>query len=120
MRKGKYSFIFSLFLALALTSQLPVLAQENSSPFPQSSAEDVGMSSEKLRQAVQAAQDWVNDDKMVGAVMLVIRHDKVVLHEAVGWSDKEKKIPMKVDTIFGMRSMTKPLVGTASDSPLPR
>ena len=113
MRKGKYSIVFSLFLALTLTSRLPVLAQENASPLPRSSAEDVGMSSEKLRQAVTAAQDWVNDDKMVGAVMLVIRHDKVVLHEAVGWSDKEQKIPMKVDAIFGMRSMTKPLVGTA-------
>ena len=113
MRKGKYSFVFSLFLALALTSRLPVQAQEKASPFPQSAAEDAGMSSERLRQAVNAAKDWVHDDKMVGAVMLVIRHDKVVLHEAVGWSDKEKKIPMKVDAIFGMRSMTKPLVGTA-------
>jgi CubicO group peptidase (beta-lactamase class C family) len=113
MRKGKYFFVFSVFFVLALTSRLPVLAQENASTFPQSSAEDVGMSSEKLRQVVKTVQEWVDDGELVGAVMLVIRHDKVVLHEAVGWSDEENDIPMDVGTIFQMRSMTKPLTATA-------
>ena len=62
MRESKYFFVFSVLLAVALTSQLPVLAQENSSTFPQSSAEDVGMSSEKLRQVVETVQEWVDDD----------------------------------------------------------
>ena len=113
MKQGKYRFVFSFFLALALSFQLPVLAQENSSPFSRSSPEDVGMSSERLRHVVNTVQEWVNNDEIVGAVMLVIRHDKVVLHEAVGWNDREKNIPMDVGTIFQMRSMTKPLTGTA-------
>ena len=113
MKQGKYLFVFSFFLALAVSFQLPVLAQENSSPFSRSSPEDVGMSSERLRQVVNTVQGWVNNDEIVGAVMLVIRHDKVVLHEAVGWSDREKNIPMEVGNIVQMRSMTKPLTGTA-------
>lgn len=113
MRESKYFFVFSVLLVVALTSQLPVLAQEHSSTFPQSSAEDVGMSSEKLRQVVETVQEWVDDDELVGAVMLVMRHGKVVLHEAVGWSDKENGIPMDVGTIFQMRSMTKPVTATA-------
>ena len=113
MKQGKYLFGFSFFLALALGFQLPVLAQENSSPFSRSSPEDVGMSSERLRHVVNTVQEWMNNDEIVGAVMLVIRHDKVVLHEAVGWSDREKNIPMEVGTIVQMRSMTKPLTGTA-------
>jgi len=71
------------------------------------------MSSEKLQQAVETVREWVNKDEIVGAVMLVLRHDKIVLHEAVGWSDRENKLPMKLDTIVSLRSMTKPLVGTA-------
>ena len=113
MKQGKYLFVFSFFLALALSFQLPVLAQENSSPFTRSSPEDVGMSSERLRQVVNTVQEWVNNDEIVGAIMLVMRHDKVVLHEAVGWSDRENNIPMEVGTIVQMRSMTKPLTGTA-------
>ena len=71
------------------------------------------MSSQRLRHVVNTVQEWVNNDEIVGAVMLVIRHDKVVLHEAVGWNDREKNIPMEVGTIVQMRSSTKPLTGTA-------
>ncbi|MDA2930383.1 beta-lactamase family protein [Acidobacteria bacterium AH-259-O06] len=71
------------------------------------------MSSEKLRRAVETVKDWLDTDKIVGAVMLIIRHGKVILHEAIGWSDKEKDHPMQVGTIVRMRSMTKPLIGTA-------
>ena len=113
MKQGKYLLVFSFVLALALGFPLPVLAQEHASPFFRSSPEDVGMSSERLRHVVNTVQEWVNNDEIVGAIMLVIRHDKVVLHEAVGWSDREKNIPMEVGTIVQMRSMTKPLTGTA-------
>ena len=113
MKRDKYLSGFSLFLALALSVPLPVLAQEHASPFSRSSPEEVGMSSERLRHVVNTVQEWVNNDEIVGAVMLVIRHDKVVLHEAVGWSDREKRIPMEVGTIVQTRSMTKPLTGTA-------
>ena len=113
MKQGKYLFAVSFLLALALSFQLPVLAQENSSPFSRSSPEDVGMSSERLRHVVNTVQEWVDNDEIVGAVMLVIRHDKVVLHEAVGWNDRENNIPMEVGNILDMRSMTKPLTGTA-------
>ncbi len=113
MKQGKYLFAVSFLLALALSFQLPVLAQENSSPFSRSSPEDVGMSSERLRHVVNTVQKWVDNDEIVGAVMLVIRHDKLVLHEAVGWNDRENNIPMEVGNIVQMRSMMKPLTGTA-------
>ncbi len=113
MKQGKNLLMVSFFLGLTLSFQLPVLGQENSSPFSRSSPEDVGMSSERLRHVVNTVQEWVDNDEIVGAVMLVIRHDKVVLHEAVGWNDRENNIPMEVGNILDMRSMTKPLTGTA-------
>lgn len=112
MTQGKYLFVVSFFLILALNVHLPVLAQD-SSPFSWSSPEEAGMSSERLRYLVDTVQEWVDNDEIVGAVMLVIRHDNIVLHEAVGWNDRENNIPMEMDTIVQMRSSTKPLVGTA-------
>ncbi|MFB9984678.1 serine hydrolase domain-containing protein [Mesorhizobium kowhaii] len=82
-------------------------------PFSPASPESVGMSPPFLRHAIETARVWVDEGRIVGAVMLVIRRNKIVLHEAVGWSDGERLLPMKNDTIFMMRSMTKPLLGTA-------
>ncbi|UVK35744.1 beta-lactamase family protein (plasmid) [Mesorhizobium sp. AR10] len=86
---------------------------EPSEPFSPASPESVGMSPPSLRHAVETARVWVDEGRIVGAVMLVIRRNRIVLHETVGWSDRERQIPMKTDTIFMMRSMTKPLLGTA-------
>ncbi|MBB4232967.1 serine hydrolase domain-containing protein [Rhizobium mongolense] len=85
---------------------------ESSERFSPAWPESVGMSPQSLGHAVETARVWVDDGRIVGAVMLVIRRNRIVLHEAVGWSDRERQIPMKTDTIFMMRSMTKPLLGT--------
>jgi len=113
MEKKRWGWIFLALCLIFAFSVSPVEAQEKSSPFSQSSPEDVGMSSERLRHVVNTVQEWVNNDEIVGAIMLIIRHDKIVLHEAVGWNDREKNIPMEVGNIVQMRSMTKPLTGTA-------
>jgi len=48
-----------------------------------------------------------------GAVILVARHGKVAYLEALGFQDREKKIPMSTDAIFRIASMTKPLTSVA-------
>jgi CubicO group peptidase (beta-lactamase class C family) len=45
-------------------------------------------------------------------VLLVARKEKVVLHEAIGWKNKEKVIPIKKDAMFRMASNTKPVIAT--------
>lgn len=75
--------------------------------------QDVGMSPAVLAMAVDSLDAWAENDRMVGAVVLLIRHGQVVLHHAVGWMDRDRQIPMRTDHIMRMRSMTKPLVGTA-------
>src|SRR5262245_54460224 len=44
-----------------------------------------------------------------GAVVLVARHGKIALFEAVGVADPATKAPMTRDTIFRIYSMTKPI-----------
>jgi CubicO group peptidase (beta-lactamase class C family) len=81
--------------------------------FPKAAPEAVGMSSEKLRASVDLIHRLMERRRITGAVLLVIRDGRMVLHEAVGWADRERQIPMRRDQIVSMRSMTKPLIGTA-------
>jgi CubicO group peptidase (beta-lactamase class C family) len=54
-------------------------------------------------------QALVDKGTIPGAVTLVIKKDRVVSFEAVGYRDLETKAPMTPDTIFDIRSMTKPV-----------
>lgn len=52
-------------------------------------------------------QSFVDDGKIPGAVTLVIRRGRILNFEAIGYQDIENKTPMRTDTIFDIRSMTK-------------
>jgi CubicO group peptidase (beta-lactamase class C family) len=74
---------------------------------------EVGMSSAILEAGVQLYRDAVEAGDLVGAVLLVAKDGKVVLHEAVGWRHKGRGLPMERNTMFRMASNTKAPVATA-------
>lgn len=82
-------------------------------PFPPATAESVGLEAAVVRELSGAAKSVVDHDDAVGAELLVVKDHKTVLDEAYGFKDKESKTPMEPGTIFCIRSMTKPVVGTA-------
>ncbi len=86
-----------------------------SSPWPVSAfgAEPVTVSPEALKAMAAGVRQLALDDEAVGAEVLVLHQRKVVLHEAFGWSDLDRRTPLTRNTIVCVRSMTKPLVGTA-------
>lgn len=86
-----------------------------SSPWPVLAfgAETVTVPPEALKAMAAGVRQLVLDDEAVGAEVLVLHKRKVVLHEAFGWSDLDRRIPLARNTIVCVRSMTKPLVGTA-------
>jgi len=49
----------------------------------------------------------------VGGELLVIANGRIVWHQAVGWSDRERQRPLERNSIYRMRSMTKPFTGAA-------
>ncbi len=51
--------------------------------------------------------------EIAGTVTLVAGPDEILHLAANGDADLEKKIPMKIDSIFWIASMTKPVTGTA-------
>src|SRR5689334_21079619 len=75
---------------------------------------DAGMSVERLRRIAPKVKEYIDADKLAGAVTLVYRHGKIVDVQAIGWQDREKKIAMKRDTIFRLASMTKPITAAAA------
>jgi CubicO group peptidase (beta-lactamase class C family) len=100
-------------LSALMGMAMPLAAQSVQSPFPPAAPQEVGVSASKLAATMDSIRAWVARDRIVGAVVLVIRHGKLVWHDAAGWSDRERGEPMRTDHIVSMRSMTKPLIGTA-------
>jgi CubicO group peptidase (beta-lactamase class C family) len=50
---------------------------------------------------------------VIGSEILVIKDGQIVLHQAMGWADRDDLVPMERNSIFRLASLTKPLVGTA-------
>jgi CubicO group peptidase (beta-lactamase class C family) len=98
--------VFCAFFLTFLIMAEPVLAEE---PLARARPEDVGVSSERLALIGTALKQDIADGRIPGAVIAVVRRGKLVMFEAFGWRDKEAKIPMTVDTIFNIASMTKPM-----------
>ena len=53
------------------------------------------------------------ENVLVGAEVLIIRNDTIQLHNVVGWSDKEKQTKLEKNSLYRVRSMTKPIIATA-------
>src|SRR6185503_11588162 len=101
-----------VFIALSMSAAASAAA-DAADPFPPASPESVGLTTSHLQAIVKQIRDWVDDDQAVGAEIHIIKNRKTVLHETAGWMDRENKVAMKPDTIFCVRSMTKPVVGAA-------
>jgi CubicO group peptidase (beta-lactamase class C family) len=68
-----------------------------------------GLDPAKLAPLRARFQEFVDQQHLSGAVVLVARRGAVGALEAVGFRDLEVKAPMKPDTIFRIASMTKPV-----------
>ena len=51
----------------------------------------VGVSSEGLASLSAYLQELVNDNQVAGGVVMMVRHNKVVFHQAVGQMDREEE-----------------------------
>ncbi len=65
-----------------------------------------GIDHEQLAKIPLQFKSFVERGAMAGAVMLIARRGAVVSLEAIGYQDSESKKPMRVDTIFDIRSVT--------------
>jgi CubicO group peptidase (beta-lactamase class C family) len=81
---------------------------------PSARPEQVGLSSERLSRLTATLKADVDKGVIPGAVVLVARHGKVALFEAIGVRNPETKAPMTKDAIFRIYSMSKPITSVSA------
>lgn len=90
---------------------LPALAEELR---PVDHPEEIGFAADRLQRVTEAFQGYVDSGRLPGAVVLIVRNDKVAYFHAFGYQDREKQIAMAPESIFRIASMTKPIVTVAA------
>lgn len=78
-------------------------------PLPSSAAPEPVLS--PIRTVVQQA---VDEQRLVGAVVLVARDGELIHRQAYGLADRASARPMALDTVFRLASVSKPIVSTAA------
>jgi CubicO group peptidase (beta-lactamase class C family) len=99
-----YALFSIILLAASWFVASPSIAKDSNQP---------GLDPDRLAQIPARMQQFVDKGTVAGIVTLVARHGHVAALDAVGFTDLETKQPMRVDNIFQIHSMTKPIVAIA-------
>ena len=98
----KHTAIASTFLACTLAANCSDLrVPEKTDPAA------AGMDPIRLARIRAKMKAYVDEGTAAGFVTIVVRHGHVASLDAVGYQDRDAKIPMHTDTIFRIASMTK-------------
>ncbi len=100
-------------LAIAIVSCCSVQAQSVKNITPAAKPEDANMSSTRLMRIDNMLNEYVSKEQIPGAVVLIVRNGKIAYHKAIGFSDLEKKTPLKKDDIFRIASQSKAITSLA-------
>jgi len=107
--KFRNMYIKSL-LSLLIISFLTFPISANSQDLELATPEDVGISSKRISGLTNVFEEYIDNDKLSGAVTLIARKNKIIYYKAIGKSDLEDKSEMKEDAIFRIASQTKAIV----------
>lgn len=114
----KKSVLVSLLLFLVITGTFAQPAAH--APQPATAAKGshsrstlVTFSPERLARIGRVLQQYVDQNRIAGAIALVLHDGEPVYDRAVGWSDKEAGRRMTTRTIFRIASQTKAITSTA-------
>ena len=83
------------------------------SPLVTVTPEDVGLSSGGLAKVDQAVQAHIDSGAIAGAITLVARHGRICHVHAMGLKDIARAEPSRVDGLYRIFSMTKPVTAAA-------
>ena len=112
MSQNNKNILMQFFLSLHLCLSAGILVAQDI-PWA-ASAEEVGMSSDRLERINDAMQRHVAAGTIQGAVTAVARRGKLVHFEAHGLTSVPDNRPMQRDSLFIMMSSTKPVLGVAA------
>ena len=102
-----YLMILGLFL--------PVDSLLRAEALPQVNPAEVGFNEERLRGLELLVREGIDAGKMPGCVICIGRHGKIAYLNAFGNKQVQPEVmPMTVDTVFDMASITKPVATSTS------
>jgi CubicO group peptidase (beta-lactamase class C family) len=101
---------FSVAAVALVATASPLAAQSARASVTRASN---GFSAERLARVDRFLQQYVDSNRIGGAVALVIRDGQVAYQKSVGWSDREAHRPMTADAIFRIASQSKAITSTA-------
>lgn len=96
----------TLWIAAVLFATAAPLAQPAHGPIP-------SLDASRLSRLDAVLQQYVDDDRIAGAVALVLQDGRPAYEKAVGWRDKESGARMTPDAMFRIASQTKAITSTA-------
>ncbi len=102
MKKSLYFLLFVLSFSVSPAQTL--------SP---ARPEEAGMSSERLARIDNVVKEYIAKKWIPGAVILIARNGKIVLHKAYGTNDDAKQTALRKDDIFRIASQSKAITSTA-------
>jgi CubicO group peptidase (beta-lactamase class C family) len=111
MKQARKILLVPLLGLLLLLGLVPLV--HASETFPEATPESVGLDAERIDELALLVFDFVEAGQVVGAEILIVKDRRTVLHEVAGLMDLEEETPLVRDTICNIRSMTKPILGTA-------
>lgn len=76
--------------------------------------EDVGLDSARLRRIDRHFARYVDDGRLPGWLILVARRGRIAYLSTYGRRDIERDLPVEIDTLWRMYSMTKPVTSVAA------
>lgn len=104
----------ALTLAVSLTIAISSVATADTTwPQQADGAEAAGFSAQTIERLDAAMEKIVSDQDVAGMVWLLAKDGKVATFEKAGMASIEDNIPMQLDSLFRIYSMTKPITGVA-------
>ncbi|MFO7658850.1 MAG: serine hydrolase domain-containing protein, partial [Bacteroidales bacterium] len=98
------------FIYIAIFSVFTLCFNLSAQVLQQTEPERAGMSTERLKFLTATFQQYVDNGKLPGAVVLVARNNQIAYFQSFGKSDLENNIPMKENSIFRIASQSKAIV----------
>jgi len=113
-RTAGIASVIGAFLFLVVGPAAAATQIDQTAAFTADKPENQGLSGPALQKLTEVLNKLIQEDRLVGAELVVLKNRRVVLHEAAGWKDRESKTRMDKNTIFNLRSLTRPLTGLAA------
>ncbi len=103
----------AIFLLLLLM-RLPIVGFGQEKQFPLATPESQQVSQGAIDRLRDLVSGFVDAQEIVGAEILVIKNRHTIMHESFGGDAPSVDSKMPLNSIFSIRSMTKPLAGATA------